>query len=89
MPEGDTVWLTAHRLDAALSGRVLTVAELRVPQLATTDLAGETVPEVVARGKHVLTRFAVRADPAQPSAHGRIVAPRPAPACGRAGIPST
>ena len=24
MPEGDTVWLTAHRLDAALAGRALT-----------------------------------------------------------------
>ncbi len=57
MPEGDTVWLTAHRLDAALSGRALTVAELRVPQLATSELAGETVREVIARGKHVLTRF--------------------------------
>ncbi len=57
MPEGDTVWLTAHRLDAALSGRVLTVAELRVPQLATSELCGATVREVIARGKHVLTRF--------------------------------
>jgi endonuclease VIII len=58
MPEGDTVWLTAHRLHAALSGRALTVGELRVPQLATTDLAGETVTEVLARGKHILTRLA-------------------------------
>ena len=57
MPEGDTVWLTAHRLHAALSGRALTVGELRVPQLATTDLAGQTVAEVVARGKHILTRL--------------------------------
>jgi endonuclease-8 len=58
MPEGDTVWLTAHRLNAALSGRELTVGELRVPQLATTDLAGEIVTEVAARGKHILTRLA-------------------------------
>ncbi len=57
MPEGDTVWLTAHRLDAALSGRALTVAQLRVPQLATSELTGETVQAVIARGKHVLTRF--------------------------------
>jgi endonuclease-8 len=57
MPEGDTVWLTAHRLHAALSGRPLTVAELRVPQLATSELTGETVDAVIARGKHVLTRF--------------------------------
>lgn len=57
MPEGDTVWLTAHRLDAALAGQVLTLADLRVPQLATSDLTGDAVREVVARGKHVLTRL--------------------------------
>ena len=57
MPEGDTVWLTAHRLDAALAGRTLTVADLRVPALATTDLTGADVTEVVARGKHILTRL--------------------------------
>ena len=44
MPEGDTVWLTAHRLDLALRGRALTVFDLRVPQLATTDLRGEPLP---------------------------------------------
>jgi endonuclease VIII len=57
MPEGDTVWLTAHRLDQALRDRELTVAELRVPQLATTDLRGDTVVAVLARGKHLLTRL--------------------------------
>jgi endonuclease-8 len=57
MPEGDTVWLTAHRLHQALAGREVTVFDLRVPALATTDLRGRTVEEVVARGKHLLTRF--------------------------------
>ena len=57
MPEGDTVWLTASRLDQALRGRPLTVFDLRVPQLALADLRGATVTEVVARGKHLLTRF--------------------------------
>ena len=57
MPEGDTVWLTARRLDEALAGRVLTVAQLRVPQLATADLRGDTVAAVLARGKHLLTRL--------------------------------
>lgn len=57
MPEGDTVWLTAHRLDQALRDRRLAVAELRVPQLATVDLRGDTVTAVVARGKHLLTRL--------------------------------
>jgi endonuclease-8 len=57
MPEGDTVWLTAHRLDQALGRQRLTRADLRVPQLATTDLTGMTVTEVLARGKHNLTRL--------------------------------
>jgi endonuclease-8 len=57
MPEGDTVWLTAHRLDRALAGREVTVFDLRVPALATADLRGRTVEAVLARGKHLLTRF--------------------------------
>ncbi len=57
MPEGDTVWLTARRLDQALAGRELTRAELRVPQLVTTHLTGMTVREVISRGKHILTRL--------------------------------
>jgi endonuclease-8 len=57
MPEGDTVWLTARRLDQALRDRELTVFDLRVPQLATLDLRGSTVREVLARGKHILTRL--------------------------------
>ena len=57
MPEGDTVWLTAHRLNKALSGHALTVADLRVPSLATADLRGMTVLEVLPRGKHVLVRL--------------------------------
>lgn len=57
MPEGDTVWLTAHRLNRALAGHPVTVFDLRVPVLATTDLRGSTITEVIARGKHLLTRF--------------------------------
>jgi endonuclease VIII len=58
VPEGDTVWLAAKRMHAALAGARLRRGELRVPQLAATDLAGRTVSEVVARGKHLLIRFA-------------------------------
>ncbi|GAA2257895.1 Fpg/Nei family DNA glycosylase [Streptomyces amakusaensis] len=57
MPEGDTVWRTAKRLRAALSGRVLTRFELRVPKFATADLTGRPVVDVVPRGKHLLTRI--------------------------------
>ena len=56
MPEGDTVWLAGRRLHDALAGRVLTRTDFRVPQLATADLTGRTVTEVVSRGKHLLTR---------------------------------
>ena len=57
MPEGDTVWRTAHRLHQALAGHVVTVCDLRWPSLATVDLRGATTTEVVARGKHVLHRL--------------------------------
>ncbi|MFC5752499.1 DNA-formamidopyrimidine glycosylase family protein [Actinomadura rugatobispora] len=56
MPEGDAVWLTARRLREALAGRVLTRSDFRVPRLATADLRGRTVEEVVSRGKHLLIR---------------------------------
>ena len=58
MPEGDTVWLAAKRMHEALGGRVLTTSDFRVPQLATVDLTGRQVIEVVPRGKHMLTRVA-------------------------------
>ncbi|MGZ4610462.1 MAG: DNA-formamidopyrimidine glycosylase family protein [Actinomycetes bacterium] len=57
MPEGDTVWLAGRRLHDALAGRPLTRSDFRVPQLATADLTGRTVREVVSRGKHLLTRI--------------------------------
>src|ERR1700712_2391380 len=44
-------------MHAALAGRVLTTSDFRVPALATTDLTGRQVLEVVARGKHMLTRL--------------------------------
>lgn len=56
MPEGDVVWYTARRLHEALAGRALTRSDFRVPRYATVDLAGQTVTEAVARGKHLLIR---------------------------------
>ncbi|MFH8886020.1 Fpg/Nei family DNA glycosylase [Streptomyces californicus] len=56
MPEGDTVLQTAARLHTALAGRELTRSDLRVPRFATADLTGRTVLDVIARGKHLLTR---------------------------------
>ena len=57
MPEGDVVWRTARRLDAALAGRSLTHADLRWPSLATADLTGLVVREVASAGKHLLVRL--------------------------------
>lgn len=58
MPEGDTVWLAAQRMQTALAGATLRRGEFRLPQLATLDLTGVTVREVVPRGKHMLIRLA-------------------------------
>jgi endonuclease-8 len=57
VPEGDTVWRTAKRLDQALTGQVLTRTDFRVPAYATLDLSGSTVTGTVSRGKHLLTRI--------------------------------
>jgi endonuclease VIII len=57
VPEGDTVWRAAQRLDRALKGQVLTASDFRVPAFATWDLAGARVLETVSRGKHLLTRI--------------------------------
>ena len=56
MPEGDTVFLAATRLDRALAGQRLLATDFRVPRFATADLAGEVVTAVVPRGKHLLLR---------------------------------
>lgn len=57
MPEGDTVWRATKRLDQSLAGLMLSRTDFRVPTLATTDLSGRTVDNVVARGKHLLMRL--------------------------------
>ena len=57
MPEGDSVYRAAAGLHEALAGRVLTVADLRVPAHATADLTGRRVLDVTPRGKHLLTRL--------------------------------
>jgi len=57
MPEGDTVWNTARVLERALVGDILTGSDFRVPQLATTKLAGWKVAGSGSRGKHLLLRL--------------------------------
>ena len=58
MPEGDTVYLAATRMRAALAGRELTRSDFRVPRYATLDLSGRSVDDVVSHGKHMLIRLA-------------------------------
>jgi endonuclease-8 len=57
MPEGDAVRRTAIRLDAALAGRELSLAQIRVPRFAAVDLRGAVVSGTDTRGKHLLTRM--------------------------------
>lgn len=56
MPEGDTVFRTAAALREALVGQTLTRCDVRVPRYATVDLSGQTVDEVISRGKHLFIR---------------------------------
>lgn len=56
MPEGDTVFLAATRMRAALVGQRLLKTDFRVARFATADLAGQTITAVVPRGKHLLQR---------------------------------
>jgi endonuclease-8 len=56
VPEGDTVYRQAALLRRALAGQLLTRSDLRFPAIATADLSGRTVTEVIPRGKHLLIR---------------------------------
>jgi endonuclease-8 len=58
VPEGDTVFRTAARLNQALAGEPLTTTDLRWPELSTLDFRGVTTQEVVSRGKNILQRLA-------------------------------
>ena len=61
MPEGDTIFRTASRLQQALAGKRVTRFETVLPQLARVDdqspLRGRTIEQVVARGKHLIIDF--------------------------------
>src|SRR5665213_676716 len=68
MPERNTVWITARMLRATLAGQVLTHADLRMADLATTDLVGQRVVDVASRGKHLL----IRLEPASLTLHTHL-----------------
>ena len=57
MPEGDTIHRTAARLRQVLPGRTIGAARGREWLLDAGSLAGATVADVEARGKHLLMRL--------------------------------
>ncbi len=61
MPEGDTIFKAARTLQRALAGRVVTRFETVLAHLARVDedtpIAGRTVEQVGAAGKHLLMTF--------------------------------
>jgi endonuclease-8 len=57
VPEGDSVWKLARRLDRQLSGRTVLRSDFRTPRLATRDVSGRTVAGHATHGKHLLTRL--------------------------------
>jgi endonuclease VIII len=72
MPEGDTVWNTARVLERALSGSVIRHSDLRVPALATVDLARWRVIGCSSRGKHLLLRLAAPSDGRTMTLHSHL-----------------
>jgi endonuclease VIII len=73
MPEGDSVYLLARKLDRSLTGRRVLRSELRVPRLADRDLGGRTVLEQATHGKHLLTRFSALADRPSVTLHSHLL----------------
>jgi endonuclease-8 len=54
MPEGDVLYIAAQKLDAVLTGRVITRFESPLPELKERDAEGHVVKAVRAHGKHVI-----------------------------------
>jgi endonuclease-8 len=54
MPEGDNLFIAAKKLDAVLTGRVITRFESPLPELKERDVEGHVVKAVRPHGKHVI-----------------------------------
>lgn len=61
MPEGDTIHRAARKIDAALVGKEMTLADTPNPRSPihsrSGELAGSTLERAEARGKHLLLHF--------------------------------
>jgi endonuclease-8 len=53
VPEGDTVYLAAQRLNTALRGQTIVGSDFRIPRYATVNLSGKVIREVRPAGKHL------------------------------------
>jgi endonuclease-8 len=53
VPEGDTVYLAAQRLNSALGGQTIIGSDFRIPRYASVDLSGRVIREVRPAGKHL------------------------------------
>lgn len=57
MPEGDTLFLAAQRVDAVLTGHAVTRFESPLPELKEQGVEGHRVTCVRAHGKHLIIEF--------------------------------
>jgi endonuclease VIII len=57
MPEGDSLFIAARNVAAALTGRVVTRFESPLPELKEQGVVGRVVSAVRAQGKHLLIDF--------------------------------
>lgn len=58
MPEGDTLFIAAKKLEAALLGQVITRFASPLPELKEQNVEGQLVTAVRAHGKHVIIELA-------------------------------
>ena len=53
MPEGDSLVRLAHRLRQVMQDQILEATDFRTPRLATTDLAGWQITQVIPTAKYI------------------------------------
>jgi endonuclease-8 len=72
VPEGDSVWKLARRLDRQLRGHTVVRSDFRTPRLATRDVAGREVLGHDTHGKHLLTRLSPTAGSPAATLHSHL-----------------
>ena len=72
VPEGDSVFKLARRLDRQLAGHTVVRSDFRTPALATRDLSGRQVLGHDTHGKHLLTRFGPTAGSPPATLHSHL-----------------